>query len=132
MGGIGSSNLPVDRSFVLGGRGTLLGVPFRALGGRRMALAEVAWAIPLAVPTPPFPYARLIHLPSVVAPYVAVGAAGGDFPDLPWRATGAVEPVAGVRLDLWGPLFRIDAGMSLRTGRVGVSFDMHPDWWGVM
>ncbi|MES1259100.1 MAG: hypothetical protein ABUL71_00800, partial [Gemmatimonadota bacterium] len=75
---------------------------------------------------------RYMRLQSVVAPYVAAGVAGGDIPTLPWRATGSIEPVVGARLDLWGPLFRIDAGMSLRTGRVGLSFDMHPDWWGIM
>src|SRR5207245_2782311 len=33
-GGIGSDGLPAYRSFVLGGRGTLVGEPFRAYGGR--------------------------------------------------------------------------------------------------
>lgn len=130
--GWGDSNLPDDRGFVLGGRGTLLGVPFRSLGGTRMALAEVAWAIPVALPTPPFPYSRWIRLPSAIAPYVAAGVAGGDMSAVPWRATGRVETVAGLRLDFWGPLFRIDAGVALRTGRVGLAVDVHPDWWGVM
>jgi hypothetical protein len=130
--GIGWGDLPAYRSFVLGGRGTLLGVPFRALGGRRMALAEVAWAIPVNVPTPRFPYSRYIKLPSTLAPYVAAGVAGDDMPGVPWRGTGAIEPVAGLRLDLWGPLLRIETGISLRTGQLGIAFDVHPDWWGLM
>ena len=120
---------PAYRTFALGGRGTLLGVPFRSMGGRRMALAEIAWAIPVSVPTPPFPYSRLVRLPSTIAPYLAAGVAGGDLPILPWRATGRVEPVAGLRLDLWGPLFRLETGVALRTGKVGVALDIHPQWW---
>ena len=130
--GIGWGDLPADRSFVLGGRATLPGVPFRSLGGRRMALATLAWALPVKLPTPPFPYARHVTLPSLLAPFVAVGVAGGDLLTVPWRGTGTIEPVTGLRLDLWGPLLRIEAGISLRTGRSEVTFDVHPDWWGLM
>ena len=130
--GTSGGDLPEYRSFVLGGRGTLPGTPFRSLGGRRTALVEVAWAIPAALPTPPFPYSRWIRLPSIVSPYVAAGIAGGDMATVPWRATNRIEPVAGLRVDLWGPMLRLDAGVSLRTGRVGFSIDAHPDWWGVL
>lgn len=129
---IGTAGLPGYRSFVFGGRGTLLGVPFRALGGERMLRAELAWAVPLALPTPPVPYARYAHLPSTLAPFLAAGIAAGDQAGLPWRATSRVEPVAGLRLDLWGPLLRIAAGMALRTGRLALAIDVHPDWWGLM
>lgn len=130
--GLGGGDLPAYRSFVVGGRGTLLGVPFRALGGRRMALAEVAWALPINFPTPRFPYSRFVRLPSAFAPFLGAGVAGGDLANAPWRGTGTIEPVAGLRLDLWGPLLRIEAGASLRTGRAAVSIDVHPDWWGLM
>ena len=130
--GLGTADLPGYRDFVLGGRGTLLGVPFRALGGRRMLRGELAWALPLRVPTPPVPYARYVRLPSTVAPFLAAGIAGGDQADLPWRATGRIEPVAGLRLDLWGPLLRVEAGMALRTGRLALAIDVHPDWWATM
>ncbi|MGH7524612.1 MAG: hypothetical protein ACREK8_09920 [Gemmatimonadales bacterium] len=130
--GIGSVDLPGYRSFVLGGRGTLLGVPFRSMGGRRSAWAEVAWSIPVAAPTPPVPGARYAKLPSTIAPFVAAGIAGGDEPGLPWRATGRIEPSAGLRLDLWGPLIRLEAGMAVRTGRAAIVLDIHPDWWRLM
>ncbi|HET9039675.1 MAG TPA: hypothetical protein VFN40_05875, partial [Gemmatimonadales bacterium] len=39
--GAGTDELPPHRSFVLGGRGTLVGEPFRAYGGRDVALAQV-------------------------------------------------------------------------------------------
>ncbi|MBK7594182.1 MAG: hypothetical protein IPJ11_02755 [Gemmatimonadetes bacterium] len=67
-----------------------------------------------------------------MTPFLAAGVAGGDARDLPWRGVGRVETVAGVRLDLWGPLFRVEAGISLRTGRFGVSVDAHPDWWPIL
>jgi hypothetical protein len=130
--GNGSGDLPGYRSFVLGGRGTLLGVPFRSLGGRRSAWAEAAWNIPVAAPTPPVPGARYAKLPSAIAPFIAAGIAGGDEPGMPWRATDRIEPSAGLRLDLWGPLIRLAAGMALRTGRAEVVLDIHPDWWRLM
>jgi len=130
--GAGTGSLPGSRDFVSGGRGTLPGVPFRALGGRRMARMEVAWALPASIPTPPVPYARYAPLPSTVAPFLGAAIVGGDDPSAPWRANGAIEPVAGLRLDLWGPLIRFEGGVSLRTGRVGLTVDVHPDWWAMM
>lgn len=131
--GIGwGDQFPEFRSFALGGRGTLLGVPFRTIGGRRMALLDVAWALPIPFPAPRFPYSRYIKLPSTIAPYIAAGIAGGDIANLPWRGTGTVEPVAGFRLDLWGPLIRLETGISLRSGRAALTLDVHPGWWGLM
>jgi hypothetical protein len=130
--GWGSAELPAYRSFVLGGKGTLPGLPFREIGGRRMALASVGWALPVRLPTPPVPYSKYVALPSVVEPFLAAGIAGGDFALAPWRATGRIEPVAGVRIDAWGPLIRVESGISLRTGRVTVSLDAHPDWWEIL
>ncbi|HET7600334.1 MAG TPA: hypothetical protein VFK09_08570, partial [Gemmatimonadales bacterium] len=49
-GGIGSDGLPAYRSFVLGGRGTLVGEPFRAYGGRSYALAHLEWRVDVPVP----------------------------------------------------------------------------------
>lgn len=130
--GAGTANLPPYRDFALGGRATLPGVPFRSLGGRRMLRAEAAWALPIALPTPPFPYSRYVRLPSTLGPFVAAGIAGGPVAGVPWTATDRVEPVAGLRLDLWGPLLRVETGISIRTGRVEVTLDAHPDWWPLM
>ncbi|HEY4099281.1 MAG TPA: hypothetical protein VGM20_00230 [Gemmatimonadales bacterium] len=130
--GWGSADLPVYRSFLLGGKGTLPGLPFRELGGRRMAMASVGWALPVRLPTPPFPYSKYVTLPSILEPFLAAGIAGGDFALAPWRATGSIEPVAGLRIDAWGPLIRVESGISLRTGRVTISLDAHPDWWAIL
>ena len=131
MGGIGSHDLPGYRSFVLGGRATLLGVPHRALGGRRAGLVDAGWLVPIDLPTPPVSTLRRIHLPSALGPFVAAGIAGGELGVL-GQATGRIEPVVGLRLELWGPLLRLEAGASLRTGHIGVTVDVHPDWWPVL
>ncbi len=131
-GGVGSEAMPGYRAFVLGGRNTLPGVAYRALGGQRMARAEVGWILPITVPTPPIPNGRGLRLPSRITPFLAAGVAAGGTLGGPWRAGGQVEPVAGLRFDLWGPLLRIETGLSLRSGRFGISVDAHPDWWPVM
>jgi hypothetical protein len=131
-GGAASREVPGYRAFALGGRNTLPGTPYRVLGGRRMARIEVGWTVPATLPMPPLPNTRGLRLASAVTPFVAAGVAGGDDARWPWRAAGRVEPVVGVRLDLWGPLVRIETGMSLRTGRFGVSIDAHPDWWPIL
>ncbi|MEP6590801.1 MAG: hypothetical protein ABJC19_06435 [Gemmatimonadota bacterium] len=131
MGGLGTSELPAERSFLLGGRSTLPGVAYRSIGGSRAAWADLAWLLPVALPTPRVPRTPHVRLPSAVGPFVAAGVAGGSVA-APWQATGRVEPVAGLRLDLWGPLLRLEAGVSMRTGRVGVTLDVHPDWWPVL
>ena len=131
-GGVGSSALPAHRSFVVGGHGTLPGVRHRSVGGRRHAVADVSWMRGAVIPTPPVPFARRITLPSRVGVFVAAGMAGGDIPDVPWRADGRVHPVVGVRVDLWGPMARIEVGADLRSGRMAITFDAHPDWWPIL
>ncbi|MGH7582098.1 MAG: hypothetical protein ACREL5_02595 [Gemmatimonadales bacterium] len=130
--GAGSRRLPGYRSFALGGRGTLPGVPFRAVGGRRIALAQVAWELPVPIPTPPVPASRYAPLPSTLSPFIAGGIAGGSVAGTPWLGTRRIEPVAGLRLDLWGPMLRIETGISLRTGHADLIVDVHPDWWPLM
>lgn len=130
--GVGSEALPPDRAFVAGGRGSLVGVPHRAIGGRRLIRAELALPIRLVVPSPGPGRIAGDLLPSRVAPYLAAAVAGGDIGSAPWRATGRVEPLLGLRFDLWGPLVRIDVGWALRRGTIGITLDAHPDWWPLL
>jgi hypothetical protein len=132
QGGIGSDGLPAYRSFVLGGRGTLVGEPFRAFGGRSYALAEVEWRVD--VPAPAFPlgsFASTGHR-MVLAPYVAAGWSDRPYGGLPWPATDGIRPVAGVALEFLLRLLRVEFGVGLRDGDVGLTLDVHPDWWGVL
>lgn len=125
--GLGTRHLPAYRHFVLGGRGSLVGVPGRALGGRRSVFGEIALPMGLRVPTPSVGRLGLVPLATRVAPFLAVGWVGGDRASLPWRS--GWEPVIGLRVDLWGPILRLEAGWSPRRGSIGFTFDAHPDWW---
>ena len=96
--GVGTDRLPAYRSFVLGGRGTLVGEPFRAYGGRAAALAQVEWRFEV-----PFPAISMGSFASTgrhltVAPFLAAGWAERPLQGLPWEGTDGVRPVAGIAL----------------------------------
>jgi len=130
--GVGSTRLPAHRSFAIGGRGTLVGEPFRAFGGRTAALGHVEWRFEV-----PAPAVRLGSFASTggritVAPFVAAGYTAGAIPGLPWDRTGGVRPVAGLALEWFMRLIRVEAGVGLRDGAVGVTVDINRDWWGLL
>jgi len=131
-GGIGSDGLPAYRSFVLGGRGTLVGEPFRAFGGRAYALAELEWRVELPAPGLPLGSFASTGRSMILAPFVAAGWAERPYAGLPWAGTDGVRPVAGVALELFMRLLRVEAGIGLRDGDVGLTIDVHPDWWGLL
>jgi outer membrane protein assembly factor BamA len=130
--GVGTDRLPAYRSFVLGGRGTLVGEPFRAYGGRTAALAHLEWRF--EVPFPAIPLGSFAstgrHL--TLAPFVAAGWAERPLRGLPWEGTDGVRPVAGVAVEWLMRLIRLEAGVGLRDGTLGVSIDVNRDWWGVL
>src|SRR5438094_640761 len=130
-GGAATRDLPAHRSFVLGGRGTLLGDDFRRWGGGRMALAHVEWRIPLPFPSLGLgPYARTPHQ-LTVAPYVAAGWADRRVPGAPWAATPGTRVTFGAGLE-WLGVFRFEAGVGAQTHRAGFAFDVTRDFWGIL
>lgn len=130
--GAGSAELPGYRSFVIGGWGTLPGTPFRAWGGRRLALATLEYR--LAVPFPAVPLGAFASTGNTItlAPFLAVGWAGSAVSGVPWRPSGEVRPVAGVAAEWFQQLIRADFGVSLETGRLGVMVDVGRVWWEVL
>jgi len=130
--GWGSAELPAYRSFVLGGRGTLVGEPFREWGGRYAALGRLEWQVP--VPIPAVPLGPFVNTGRSVtlAPFVAVGWAGGEVAGVPWRPSGGVRPVAGLALELFHRFFRLDLGFGLRDGDVSLVADVTQDLWGIL
>jgi hypothetical protein len=67
-----------------------------------------------------------------LAPFFAAGYAARPIPGLPWGRTGGLRPVAGVALEWFMRLIRVEAGVGLRDGDVGVTVDINRDWWGLL
>jgi hypothetical protein len=131
QGGVGSVHLPAHRSFVLGGRGTLLGEPFRVWGGRAAGLAHLEWRV-----TAPFPSLRLgpaARTPSNVtlAPYVAAGWTDRPLSGTPWRATPGVRVTAGLAVE-WLGVFRLEGGYGVQSREAHMAFDVTRDFWGIL
>jgi hypothetical protein len=130
--GAGTGTLPPHRSFAIGGRGTLVGEPFRAYGGREVALAQVEWRFELPVPALSLGSFASTGRTMTVAPFLAAGAAGRPIAGLPWGRSDGVRPVAGLALEWFMRLIRVEAGVGLRDGGFGVTVDVNRDWWGLL
>jgi hypothetical protein len=131
-GGWGSARLPAYRGFVIGGRGTLVGEPFRAFGGRRLALGRLEWRVDVPAPAIPLGSFASTGHSVTLAPFVAAGWAGGQQAGVPWGASDGIRPVVGVAVDLFMRLIRVEGGMALRTGDFGLTVDVNRDWWGIL
>ncbi|HEY8106117.1 MAG TPA: hypothetical protein VIE46_08405 [Gemmatimonadales bacterium] len=130
--GLGSDGLPAYRSFVLGGRGTLVGEPFRAYGGRSYALAALEWRLNVPAPSIPLGSFASTGRTMVIAPFLAAGWSDRAYAGLPWQPTQGVRPVAGMAVEVFMRLIRLEAGVGLRDGNMGLTIDVHPDWWGLL
>lgn len=130
--GWASADTPAWRTFVLGGRGTLLGEKYRNFGGRSMAWGQVEWRLPLPVPAIPLGDFASTGNRATIAPFVQAGWAGREVPGMPWHPTDGGRLSAGVALELFYDLVRIEAGRSFQTGNIGVTFDVARAWWGVL
>jgi len=130
--GWGTEGLPTYRSFVLGGRGTLPGEPFRAYGGRSMALIQVEWRPTIPVPAASFGTFASTGRDLVIAPFVAVGWSDRAIPGTTWRATGGVRPVLGLGVEWLMNLVRLDVAVGLLDGGVQVTIDVTRGWWPLL
>ncbi len=131
-GGLTTGTPPAWRTFVIGGRGTLPGDPYRAWGGRYMALGRVEWRIPMRVPGLPLSDYLEPGAGATLAPFVALGWAGEPLEGLPWQASGGLRPVLGVASELLFNALRIEAGWSPRAGRLALLVDASPAWWPIL
>ena len=68
----------------------------------------------------------------VVAPFVSAGYAARPLTGLPWGSSEGVRPVAGLALEWFMRLIRVEGGIGLRDGRFGVTVDVSRDWWGLL
>ena len=131
--GLGSGSLPARRSFVLGGRGTLPGTPYRAWGGRRAAWVGLEWLGPVPAPAIPLGWFGRTT-PSVwLGPMVRLGWAQGPVPAAPWVPTAGAEAVVGLAAELFDRVLRIELARSVRSGNgLGITLDLARTWWPIL
>lgn len=129
--GFATQGTPNWRTFVFGGRGSLIGEGYRKWGGRELRWGQVEWRLP--VPFPALPLGDFAHSghQAILAPFYASGRAGGAVAGVPW-VEGDFRHSAGVALEFFYQLIRIEAGASLETGKWGVTFDVGRVWWGLL
>lgn len=131
-GGIGSSELPGYRSFAIGGWGTLPGESFRGWGGRRYALAHLEYQLPVPFPAIPLGAFATSGDRIIVAPFLALGSTGGQVQGAPWAPSQRLIGSAGVALELFQRLLRVEGGMSLDSGHFELTVDLAREWWDIL
>lgn len=127
-----TARLPRHRGFVLGGRGTLLGEPFRAFGGTRMAWLSAEWQQRIGVPELRLGSFAGTGPSATLAPNVAVGWAGGQIPGFIGAPTAGPEAAVGLGISWLHGLLRVDAGYGVRSRRFAFAVDVSRDFWDIL
>jgi hypothetical protein len=130
-GGAGTWDLPAHRTFVMGGRGTLLGDDFRRFGGRRAGLVHCEWRV--SVRGAGLGVGSFARIPTsvTIAPFVAAGWTDAPVPGTPWVVTGDPRVTAGMAFE-WLGLIRLEVGYGTQTKEARVSFDLARDFWPIL
>ena len=129
---VASRDLASHRAFVLGGRGTLLGEPFRAYSGRRAAWLSVDLRLPVAMPEVPLGTYAGTGRAATLVPFVAAGWTGGAVPGAPGGPAAGMRPVVGLGIEWPHSLLRLDVGVGLRSREAGVALDVARDFWDIL
>ena len=130
--GVGSDGMPAYRSFVMGGRGTLVGYPFRAFGGRSMAVAHAEWRFDLPAPALGLGTYASTGRTFVLAPFVGAGWSERAVSGTPWASSAGVRGTVGVATEWFMGLIRLEGGVGLRDGRFELTVDISRDWWNIL
>lgn len=124
--GAAGGRLPAHRLFLLGGRGTLPGYPFRTRGGSRLALLGVRASSPLVDPW-------LTLRVRLAAGWARAGGPGREATErLGVRETGRILPSAGLGLGLFWDLLRVDLLRGLDGGDWALELSVDPDFWPML
>ncbi len=132
LAGAASAELPRHRSFVLGGRGTLLGEPFRSLAGRTAAWGSLEWRVSVGIPEIRLGSFAGTGRKLTVAPYAALGWTGGRLAGFQAGPSRGVDPAVGIGFEWFHDLLRLDVGVGLRGGRVAGALDVSRDFWDIL
>ena len=97
-----------------------------------MALAHVEWRFDAPIPAISLGSFASTGRTLTMAPFISAGYAARPLEQLPWSGTGGIRPVAGLAPEWLMRLIRIEAGVGLRDGRLGVTIDINRDWWGLL
>ncbi len=143
LAGLATHGLPKARSFAIGGRGTLQPEPIRGYGGRQVLALQLEWRLGIPVPAVGLGPFASTGKQAIVAPFLAVGWAGGEIEGLQWRSSKGARPVAGVALELLQNLLRLEIGTVLRDRNllidgqhprrlIRLTVDVAPEWWPIL
>lgn len=97
-----------------------------------MAWGSVEFRAPIPFPAIPLGEFANSGESATLAPFLAAGWAGGEVAGLPWRPTEAGVVSAGMALELFFELVRVEGGVSLRTGRRQLTIDVGRVWWDLL
>jgi hypothetical protein len=130
--GVATRDLPAHRAFLLGGRGTLLGEPYRAYAGRAAWWGSLEWRLPVTIPQLPLGSFAGTGRTLTLIPFAAAGWVG-EPSTLPVGAPSpGVRPVVGLGLQWFHDLLRLDVGYGLDSGRLGAAVDVSRDFWAIL
>ncbi|HEU5219160.1 MAG TPA: hypothetical protein VFU23_10905 [Gemmatimonadales bacterium] len=143
VAGLATRALPKAHSFAIGGRGTLQPEPIRRYGGREVVVLQLEWRLNVPVPAIGLGPFASTGKQAIVAPFLAVGWAGGEIADLQWRSSQGARPVAGIALELLQNLLRLEIGTVLRDRDIVIggkhprrlirlTVDVAPEWWPIL
>ncbi len=124
--GASGGDLPAQRLFLLGGRGTVPGYRFRPWGGDRILLGQLGAAIDLV---PPWLRARV---------RASAGWAGIDGPGrraarrLGISESDGIRPSVGAGLGLLWDLLRVNVDRGLRDGQWSLNVSVDPEFWHLL
>jgi hypothetical protein len=86
------------------------------------------------VPIPAIPLGSFASTGRIltVAPFLAAGYAARPYAITPWTSSEGVRPVAGLAVEWFMRLIRLEGGVGLRDGHFGLTLDVSRDWWRLL
>ncbi len=130
--GVGGDGMPAYRSFVMGGRGSLVGYSFREFGGRSLALAHAEWRFNVPAPAIPLGSFASTGRTVVLAPFIGTGWSERAVAGTPWAASDGLRSTVGLATEWFMGLIRLEGGYGLRDGLFEVTLDISREWWNIL